>query len=482
MTRKARRRLHPIAIMAGLGKELKNMVVPLLVIMAAGSRHGFSWTDILVPLAALIYTLVMGVLSWLRFTYEWDDTCLVVEEGVFVRKKRSIPLERIHGISVTEGIWQRMAGVVQVHIETAGDALGEAEVTLRAISREEARRLQRCVEQAKHKAENASHPEPLANRPHPVLFTLSMKEVWVASLTSGGALGVVAALCAFLSQFSDFIPYEALVRDIQSTWNGHGRWYIALLILSILLAAYGVAIVQNMIRYASFVVRKQEDTIVIARGWLERKAVSVPVARVQGIVIHENWLRRFFGYASVSIIHAGGALDGGPSGEVVLCPLVKKHRIVPIVQACLPEYRLDVPFCPLPQRAKSRYMLRPLYWLTIPVGVAAYMERPWGAGLLFVLPLALWIGARRYQAAGWALSSKQLSLRNGWFRRTTAHLLKRHVQSLEIATTWWQRKKQLVTISASVMPVGTRSRVVDVDEEDAASIYRWLQGEKGDQT
>lgn len=363
MTRKARRRLHPIAIMAGLGKELKNMVVPLLVIMAAGSRHGFSWTDILVPLAALIYTLVMGVLSWLRFTYEWDDTCLVVEEGVFVRKKRSIPLERIHGISVTEGIWQRMAGVVQVHIETAGDALGEAEVTLRAISREEARRLQRCVEQAKHKAENASHPEPLANRPHPVLFTLSMKEVWVASLTSGGALGVVAALCGFLSQLGDFIPYEALVRDIQSTWNGHGRWYIALLILSILLAAYGVAIVQNMIRYASFVVRKQEDTIVIARGWLERKAVSVPVDRVQGVVIHENWLRRFFGYASVSIIHAGGALDGGPSGEVVLCPLVKKHRIVPIVQACLPEYRLDVPFCPLPQRAKSRYMLRPLYWV-----------------------------------------------------------------------------------------------------------------------
>lgn len=100
MTRKARRRLHPIAIMAGLGKELKNMVVPLLVIMAAGSRHGFSWTDILVPLAALIYTLVMGVLSWLRFTYEWDDTCLVVEEGVFVRKKRSIWSCRVYGASM----------------------------------------------------------------------------------------------------------------------------------------------------------------------------------------------------------------------------------------------------------------------------------------------------------------------------------------------------------------------------------------------
>ncbi|OQP23898.1 PH domain-containing protein [Geobacillus zalihae] len=477
-----RRRLHPVAIMAGVGKELKNMVIPLLVIMVAGSRNRFSWRDFIVPLAAVVYTVVMGVLSWIRFTYAWDEDRLLVEEGVFVRKRRSIPFERIHGISVTEGIWQRMAGVVQVHVEAAGDALGEAEVTLRAISKEEARRLQRCVEQAKNKAENAAHPEPSANRPHPALFTLSMKEVWMASLTSGGTLGVVAALCAFLSQLGDFIPYEALIRDLQSTWNGHGGWYIALFILSLLLAAYGVAIVQNMIRYASFVVRKQEDTIVIARGWLERKAVSVPVARVQGVVIHENWLRRLFGYASVSLIHAGGRLDGGGAGDVVLCPFVEKRRVASIIQACLPEYDLGVPFSPLPKRAKRRYMLRPLVWLVIPAILAAYIERPWGAAVLVVLPLGAWIGIRRFQIAGWSLSSKQLALRSGWFRQTTTYILKRHVQSLETSATWWQKRKRLATISIAVMPLGTRVRVVDVDEADAASVYRWLQGKRRKQT
>ncbi|KQC46199.1 hypothetical protein AP057_10830 [Geobacillus sp. Sah69] len=82
-----RRCLHPVAIMAGVGKELKNMVVPLLVIMVAG----FSWRDFIVPLSAVVYTVVMGVLSWLRFTYAWDEDRLLVEEGVFVRKRRSIP-------------------------------------------------------------------------------------------------------------------------------------------------------------------------------------------------------------------------------------------------------------------------------------------------------------------------------------------------------------------------------------------------------
>ncbi|MGG3007805.1 PH domain-containing protein [Geobacillus stearothermophilus] len=110
------------------------------------------------------------------------------------------------------------------------------------------------------------------------------------------------------------------------------------------------------------------------------------------------------------------------------------------------------------------------------------MERPWGAGLLFVLPLALWIGARRYQAAGWALSSRQLTLRSGWFRQTTTYMLKHRLQAVEVAATWWQQRKRLATISAAVMPLGTRARVVDMDEEDAASIYRWLQGKRRNQT
>lgn len=64
-----------------------------------------------------------------------------------------------------------MAGVVQVHVGAAGDALGEAEVTLRAISKEEARCLQRCVEQAKHKVGAAAHPE---NHPRTVHIVLCL--------------------------------------------------------------------------------------------------------------------------------------------------------------------------------------------------------------------------------------------------------------------------------------------------------------------
>jgi len=61
-------------------------------------------------------------------------------------------------------------------------------------------------------------------------------------------------------------------------------------------------------------------------------------------------------------------------------------------------------------------------------------------------------------------------------------MLKRRLQSIEVSATWWQKRKRLATISAAVMPLGTSARVVDVDGQDAAAVYRWLQAERKDET
>ncbi len=41
-----------------------------------------------------------------------------IESGVFVRKKRYIKFDRIHGIDISEGIIQRVFSLVKLNIET----------------------------------------------------------------------------------------------------------------------------------------------------------------------------------------------------------------------------------------------------------------------------------------------------------------------------------------------------------------------------
>ena len=91
--------------------------------------------------AFIILSLIIGIISWLRYTYRVEDGELRIESGVFVRKKRYIPFERIQSLDFSEGILQRPFGLVKVRVETAGSSGSQdAEAVLTAITKAEAAR------------------------------------------------------------------------------------------------------------------------------------------------------------------------------------------------------------------------------------------------------------------------------------------------------------------------------------------------------
>jgi putative membrane protein len=153
---------------------------------------------------------------------------------------------------------------------------------------------------------------------------------------------------------------------------------------------------------------------------------------------------------------------------------MKKERAASVIAACLPEYHIHHEFQALPQRARVRYMLRPVYVFAIPIGMVAYVLRPWGMGLLLLLPIVSYLGYKSYQMAGWAISADQLALRSGMFRIQTIYMLKYRIQSVATSATWLQKRKQLSTLAVAVMPK-MFSKVTDVDEKEAEAVYTWMQ-------
>src|SRR5690606_30666806 len=83
-------------------------------------------------------------------------------------------------------------------------------------------------------------------------------------------------------------------------------------------------------------IQRDEDHIYITRGLLEKKKVSVPLKRVQGIKVSQNPLRELFGYATVMVESAGGSI-GDKDEKIRLFPLVKTERMIPILAELFPE-------------------------------------------------------------------------------------------------------------------------------------------------
>lgn len=90
----------------------------------------FAW----VVLAAFVVAaaLVVGrVLSWRSTTFVVTTARVVHREGVLHRTGREIPIRRVQDVSFHQGLLERLAGIGQVVIESAGSASAVAVRDLR---------------------------------------------------------------------------------------------------------------------------------------------------------------------------------------------------------------------------------------------------------------------------------------------------------------------------------------------------------------
>lgn len=467
------KRLHPIVILLTIGTRIKDFIFTFIAMFFIWNNGGklllFGASAI-----AIIGIILVSIVSWLRYTYRLEENELRIEYGVFVRKKRYIPLERIQSLDISEGLLQRLCGMVKVQVETAGGSgKDEAEAVLSAISKEEARYIQEYVAGAKNSSEPNVHEDPSQ-----IVYKITLSQLILLSLTSGGVGVVISAVLAFLSQLDDFIPYEKVFRGIEQ-WAVSNLILIALLIFAGLLIAWILALFGTMLKYANFHVTKTEHDLVISQGLLEKRQMTIPLTRIQAIRINENIVRQWLGYGSVSVESAGGSASNKEGSKVLLLPLVKLQDIEQILGPVLTDYQFTSSFTSVPKRAMNRYIFRSWIIMVPLVVVSIVFLKVWGLFSLIILALVTFWGVLKYKDAGWSLEEKQLSLRYRSMVRTTVFIKKNKIQSIEMRESYFQRRKDLATLEAFVKVGfgGAGGRVIDMDIMDGKKVYTWFSRE-----
>lgn len=490
-----RYKLHPISAFINFVKGLKELILPFIIIFGVNifrdggvsSMFNQGWQGlipIIIGSVVLVFLLVGGIIKWKRFVYWFEDGELRIEYGLFVKKKRYIPFDRIQSLNYTEGIFHRPLGLVKVKVETAGSGkVGQAEAELTAISREDADRIENEMEKAKRQlpeetaAEMGPHEqvEPLPKKEAKVLYRMSMKELLILATTSGGIGVVISAVAIFLSQFSELIPYDAIYEEVM-LFLRFGALIVALTIFFVLLVAWVISVIMTIFANYQFTIQRDEDHIYITRGLLEKKKVSVPLKRVQGIKVSQNPLRELFGYATVMVESAGGSI-GDKDEKIRLFPLVKTERMIPILAELFPELEWTPELVKAPKRSVHFFYRLDLLWFSPVFAALGYFFYPYGLLALIIVPIVVVIGIWQHRTVGYALADKQLTMQ---FRGISKHrffMLKKRVQVVQVTQSYFQRRKELASINSTIKSgmMGATASTPHMEKADASRILAWFE-------
>jgi len=493
-------RLHPAAMLIGALRTVRRWVGALVIPGGAFlASQGFGIRTILLVVAGFIVVAalaaVWGFLAWRATTYMVSGGAFHLRRGVVQKSERTIPLDHVQSVDTVQGIIQRLFGVVEVRVETAGGG-NEPDASLSAVSRDAAGTLRREIEGSRREpvgTEEVAGPD--------VVRKLTTRDLLVAGATSG-QIGVALSLVAVVSQLFDEFFSRAFVERVVSSFAPRSVMAVLLFAVALGLFAWLLSIAGTVLAHAGFTLSRDGDYLYIRRGLLERREATIPLSRIQAVRIVEGALRQPFGLAALRVESAGYGENAGVS--TVLFPLLPRREVENFLRAAAPEFAGEPSLERLPLRALRRYVFRAILsaspLVVVVAGVAVFgqyaglpvpgcggcgfgtvsllaFEIPFGVFLapLLLVPAAFH-GWLQFRDAGWTLSGERLFARSRILARITTVAPRRRLQSRSVISSPFQRRLRLATLQARVASGGggAEVQVVDLGSDAARSLVERL--------
>jgi len=481
--------LHPLSILyqivAGRGLRVLNFFVTF-VLLAPILLQGDTSSSVLASIAYVLIALGViylvyicwEILYFRRFRFGFQGDRFEIRSGVFFQRERDIPLDRIQNVDVNRSLVQRLLGLSEVRIESAGG--GETEAILQCVTPAAAERIRDRIHRTRTdpSAGETRDGDDERTGPPDIEYRLSGESYLLLCLFSMNPRGIYTGLW--------MLPLLLVVGLLQ------GVVYAMILLLIIGFAGtavmWSIGAARTFATYYGFKLQKHADKLTFERGLIQRRTGSIPLDKVQKLIVRENVLMRLFGFAALQVETAGYA--PGTTMREFAVPLARRRRVLEIAHEIKPfrSIRVQRP----PERVRTRYAFRLasaiagvtalLFGLSYYAGLQASEEiviRYLWTLPLVLLPCVFLPALLVWRQLGYRFGKKYAIFREGFWIRTTMIVPYFRMQTLITRQTLFQRFWDLSTLTidtaGSYGAYRTDASAVDIDATAAKQYERRIR-------
>ncbi len=476
------RRLHPLTLLLRFAKSIPALAIAILSSTAAvpdGQQRFQNFIMLGLSAAYAFVAVPLIIAHFLKFSYRITPREIIIRSGVFRRRKRNIPLERIQNVAIERSLLPRLAGLSSVKIMTAGSA--EAEGVLEYTSQSVAldiRDLVRKGSQVIQPDVAFSDTEPATGQ---LLVDMPLRRVFLAGAFRFSLvyIAIIFSAVAYAQQFNSTVEQAVmdwllsnggtnLVMDVPKMWG----IAVFAVVLAIVLAWIS-GIVATVVRFYRYRLRRMEDKLVRSHGLLTLQEATIPLKRIQALIVRSNPLMRAFGWFRIELQTIG--YDVSRRGGNMAIPLARLDEIAQVGPRIrpfeLPESYEHV--SPLAIRRTFLRYVRALIVVLLPLGLWLGSAALWGLSTLPLLGVMAWL---QYRNHGYVVGADTVYIRHGVFKQKIWVVPFERLQTFRVNGTWFQRRLGLCTVTPDTAGAGVLRypRVVDLPTKAADTLLEAL--------
>ena len=512
------RRLHPKTLVQRVLISLPGVLFILLPLLRSPGDGG-AWGTLFFALFYGLVALPLIFLQYTRFRYWITPKEIVIRSGVLNTQHRSIPIERIQNIETEQRLLPRLLGTAKVRIVTAGSS--GAEGVLEYVSLGEAQQIRQTVRAYQRRQGLTSDIAPDAQAPgeadvvresemdvqageadpgsspgqavragepaEEMLFSMSLSRVLLSGAFRFSLFYIALIFSAF--QYLDVDPEAA------ADWLMRGRleritafveaspWLVGIVtVLTAALFSWVTGILISLNKFYRFRLALQADKLHKRSGLLTVSEGTIPLAKVQALILRTNPVMRRFGWYALELQTMGLDVQ---RGYQVAAPFARFGEALRLAQRVHP-FTLPEAFTPVSKLMIRRTAVRYAVGLGVLIGlvglvVAFFLDgagRFWRPALwgLLALPLLFALAYAQWRHHAYAFDGRRLFIRRGVFGQYLWVLPVEKFQVLYASQSLFQRRLGLKSLYVDTAGAGglTYPEIVDVEADAADRVLETL--------
>jgi len=416
--------------------------------------------SILVVVAILLFLAVAIVGAWLRyrnFTFflDTEQSEFILTEGVLSKTRVVVQLGKILKVDINQSLLQRLIGVYEVRIDTAGS--NDEEIAIKAVSHPVAINLRKVLLEGAATARSTEEDVTDIDAPAgPTLVRISLASLIKMGLTSQYVRTFFVILAFFFSTWENIRHFdENIAGDVDTsqfeTYVAQ-RSAIQLVLFGFLFIA-GIILVVNVgrtvFRFFGYRIVRQKDALLLSFGLVSTKNTLLKPERVQFVSVIQNYLQRKLDLLEIRVRQAtGGEAENKKRAiEIPGCNEAEHRNILELLFGTVPEKGLTL----LPNWRMLGFAL--VLYLLIPVGIYAIIRNNVGelSNVDYFVPLyaamVIILQYFRFRNSRIYISDRYVVRKHGAWDVTYDYLDTRKIQGVTVSQLFWHKSLNIGSIT-----------------------------------